>query len=619
MQNQPAPPLSLREAKWQAGRDLCRARAVCASKALLGSVSPSHSARQAYAKYFDQFSLVDPDSNLSCLKRSAKSERLVRNSMYSPNLPHKDPAFFSFSSHHDVNRLASVMDVEIVIYLTDSLERLSGVEIFHDFRCFGGGRPPVYFLFTLKKELFKMPAPLDELFEPKGPMFFTLQDSDYVRVSKKDSAQFTEDDEGFASDRFLEAAASVAGLEAPPREEPFVGTLEHVVHAGMTPSSSLSARLHDLWKQKVVVVGYCRALKLPTGSRRFSNLRGSSSPESHYFSTLFVAAPEGCNSMSDLSLSGADQVLCYYADGYLAPLSRQYADSVIARLYRTDNPDKPSANEYVKFPLPGRLEIDEARRGRRLESKAAKRAKKKVCACEVCSSEEFNDNMNWSGPETLSTNPLDVRELLALLGLDTKQNLDAVEEMCSLSVAAFDIESMTVSLDVSRPVEPAQLPYASIDKAHLEAHLKKVQKPIMISHVDALTFELSAAERLTLRASSDDESAIFRMMQEYWNGVLQCQANCRRRKLELSRPILDIVSEYKRAFFDEAHKWTAELSPFDPDTGIFDTDLAAEVKHLQDTHPPGVIAKAWKQTLPGQLETRLRQLAVSYTVFSFYG
>ena len=108
---------------------------LCISKALLGSCVPSLTADQVYAEYFKPFTLVDEDTNLSCLKARPNQEKKIRNSMFELRQPTKDPAFFNMAEHTDLNRLAAVLNCDIVVYYTsETFEKF--FEIYHDFRCF---------------------------------------------------------------------------------------------------------------------------------------------------------------------------------------------------------------------------------------------------------------------------------------------------------------------------------------------------------------------------------------------------------------------------------------------------------------------------------------------------
>ena len=85
------------------GHDLTENGKKSLSKALLGSCDPNKSAEEIYAEYFFPFTLVDEDSNLSCLKSRPHQEKKIRNTMYNLKEPSKDPAYFNFTYHTDIN------------------------------------------------------------------------------------------------------------------------------------------------------------------------------------------------------------------------------------------------------------------------------------------------------------------------------------------------------------------------------------------------------------------------------------------------------------------------------------------------------------------------------------
>jgi len=84
------------------GQDLTKNGKIALSKALLASCDPVKTAEEIYAEYFFPFTLVDEDSNLSCLKSRPQQERKIRNTMFNLKDPLKDPAYFNFTSHTDL-------------------------------------------------------------------------------------------------------------------------------------------------------------------------------------------------------------------------------------------------------------------------------------------------------------------------------------------------------------------------------------------------------------------------------------------------------------------------------------------------------------------------------------
>ena len=59
--------------------------------------------------------------------------------MYNLKEPSKDPAYFNFTSHTDLNRLAKAIKKDIVVYYAHD-DGFKIFEIYHDFRGFKIGR-----------------------------------------------------------------------------------------------------------------------------------------------------------------------------------------------------------------------------------------------------------------------------------------------------------------------------------------------------------------------------------------------------------------------------------------------------------------------------------------------
>jgi hypothetical protein len=228
--------------------------------------------------------------------------------------------------------------------------------------------------------------------------------------------------------------------------------------------------------------------------------------------------------------------------------------------------------------------------------------KGRKCLCEICVSEAFNDNMAKAGPERLVTYQMDVSELLGLLGEASAQNLALVQKLCYLSVAAMDIESRTVPLDLQRPVDSETgLLYATIDEASLAGHHQKVQKPLMIAHLDGTMVN---GDPVVFVVESDEEESVYKMMRDYWSFVEEQHRLCRSLKSDLAQPLRSLVQSYKlkHVQFMVGHLPEGEVS--DPGAA------GVQGKHING---------AWLQSIPGQLERALSRLISNYAVFSFYG
>ena len=177
----------------------------------------------------------------------------------------------------------------------------------------------------------------------------------------------------------------------------------------------------------------------------------------------------------------------------------------------------------------------------------------------------------------------------------------------------MDVESMTVNADLFSPQinSDSGLKYAELDKAKLEDHVKKVQKPIMIAQVDAVGYA-DPKKRIFLVAEEDSEAAIYRMMKKYWRAVLGAQVRCSKAKRKIAKPIFDLVQKYKDAYFATCHLHFDSL-----------VKLSKELPTIKGVDElkisPRSLTLAWWQMLPGKLERAVELLVRQYNIFSFYG
>jgi len=256
-----------------------------------------------------------------------------------------------------------------------------------------------------------------------------------------------------------------------------------------------------------------------------------------------------------------------------------------------------------------------------------------------------------------------------------------LERLCELSIASMDIESRTVDLDNRNPRPGQGVNYAEVNSSGLlGGHPLKVQKPLMIAHVDGLSRERaqklgdSESSYLLLTASGDSDADVFAMMADYWKGVLIRHLEVSAFKAKLCRPLMDQVLAYHDAFFAFCEKWhraetedlkgvqskddvaSAEETDQDVDDDDDDDDDSDESeeeeedvlterdyrriadeedlrvmleaakskkdKELSALKPETfkkLTRRAWQASLHGRIQTSLERLVRHYTVFSFYG
>jgi len=608
------------EAFQKRGPDLTRDGQICLSKALLGSCVPSLTADEVYAEYFKPFTLIEEDTNLSCLKARPNQEKKIRNSMFDLKSPKNEPAFFNFTSHTDVNRLAAVLNCDIVIYYAaENFEKF--FEIYHDFRCFNNKveipaseyenddddeeyqgcsskrrqkylkkvkNSCLYYVLTIGRKLYKFDVSLDEVLERLPGAFFSAKE---FRVRNL---------------RFIDYGELIARmLELPPPPFP-IPTLLDLTFA--------VDKLWDLWKVKVILVSFC---KLNFNQTKARNASRRMNPRFCYFFHLGIIGPPELarqrneTDPADLEILSklVDDIaigISFYGPYLGHVLKDEYRQAVIQEYKNTSRRDKPVGTNFLNLPS---VSLEEQRQAlARLEAKKklknsqtyVEKNQVKFCQCQTCSrSDKFDLNMGKHGPERMCTYTLCPSELLRLLGHDSEENLEIIEKLCALSMAAMDIESMTLNLHLEPPTrEGGGLFYGVVDTAKLQGHFKKVQKPLMIAHLDQLEHEASPGNVKVFTIESDAEESIYKMMREYWKYVKQQHAAVKKEKFKIAQPLFNLIARYKNAHFEFCSAWCLE------------NNIPLQGQSY---------TRSYCQSLVGQLEKRLMGLIHDYTIFSFYG
>ena len=369
-----------------------------------------------------------------------------------------------------------------------------------------------------------------------------------------------------------------------------------------------SDRLHKFWQKNILVIGY-KGYKgnLPKDHTTIKNFvkPGKCIFEVH----CAIASVEQKVSMDQLKLDQFDYVVCNWGNGQNWCLLKQpYLTEVLRQCQTKVNFDV--LRDKVETLEVGRGGVNLFKHSAADQERAKMARKKKLrvnacdrirrfCRCTICWGDtSYNDNMHRSGPEKLLTRNMSVKELLKILGQDSPQNCGILEDLSRLSVAAFDIESMTVALDHLKPAE--NLPQADLDQSLRGQHNLATQKPIMLAHRDGLMDCQEPCPVFTL--GGDDESDIYQLIRDYWKFVRQRQKSCSEKKNLLAQPLFELLSEYENAYIELAKNWT------DPFCEGGKKKLSADE-----------IVSGWTCSLPGRLKRQLQVLTARYEIFSFYG
>ena len=370
--------------------------------------------------------------------------------------------------------------------------------------------------------------------------------------------------------------------------------------------SLLAPTLFDIYKEKIVVVDFKGAKgSAPTSRTRQRNFVP---PAKCVFQLLaLVAPPSHLSSVTALDPETLKLFACSFSGGSrFALLTEPYAEQVKKLLYAQPNEDVTRDRvDTLEVGAGGPKLFDqpaEEREKSRSSKLAAKKSRcpgnrvRKQCTCQSCAhSKAYDANMSRGGPEKLLTHKLTLNQLVRILGAQSAETSSILEQLSRLSVAAFDIESMTVALD---HINSRIAPLADIDTATRSQHALAVQKPIMLAHRDALMHAQDPCQVFVLE--SNDEASVYKLVRDYWKFVTMRRSRVKKLKELLAAPLLGLCNKYKKAYLDYAQAWR------DPEN---------EEKRLELQH----IVSGWRQSLPGKLESQLKRLIGAYEIFSFYG
>jgi hypothetical protein len=269
-------------------------------------------------------------------------------------------------------------------------------------------------------------------------------------------------------------------------------------------------------------------------------------------------------------------------------------------------------SSYIFSGLSAGRDYEDRLREKRKKAKESRKRKlgcagstetvKKHCSCKLCcdSAKEYEFNMDEEGPEKLLTVEFGCRELLHLLGLDSEKNLEIIEKMTTLSMAAFDIESKTVEVDQHQPDKTL---YSEIDpQMSVEGHYTKVQRPIMLAHMDGLD---ENGEPETWTVEGDDERQAYRMMENYYRAVEARKKRCQSVKEELCQELRNNLAQWRQKMLDFSLDY-------------FENNVPSEEEQTSGLRIENFYS-AYRNGLLGKLEQRLTYLCEQYVVFSFYG
>jgi len=641
----------------------------CLTKALLDCAAGTPGGGfELYCRYMEEANLVDSNVSFSGLSRFGRvDKKIIANLQYHLTDRSKEPAQWTIFSKNDVARLGNLLSLQFVIYVytpTDGevvpsvvakswwLRKILGAEgqakarftICHDTRAgevsdreenlFGvviSGKAP-YRLFRLPNDQI---APLDS----KTFLWFAVTPGPAQDVGL--------DVEDFDGD-FLQAVDGLLNLTKPEDFEDEIGRrtscrqLKEIILCNRN-------ELFKRWGRSVMLVSFVRQL----GKAFLRGSRRRASPKQTLFTCLAIAAePDQLDQQSISTVDFADHatmetiVVCLFARRYLVLVSEPFRiQNLIYHLDTRGLADK-LMNSGDLSGVPRRLPkevVEEARQRKKERAGSGKRRKMiKKCKCSICkSATSYAANMADAGPERLCSVPYTLKDLLLMLSAFDEASQASVARMVELSVAAMDIESQTVELDFASPRPGPKVVYEEFGGPVLQGHLLKTQRPIMIGHTDTLSRE--RGERWFDRTKDDSPKAVFDMMARYWLKVCELKKRSLEAKNVLATELLALVDKYRQVFFAFSNNWLeasqlqrnyllqterARIDRLLASSGVSAEQHREMIEEAEDTflHSDDwrmaenkSLIGAFRSSIPGLLEERVRKLCRRYVIFNFYG
>jgi len=663
------------------GKDLTEAGRVSLSKAFLRGISASRGVEgkfspdfSLYYEYRNQLTMVDDQLNFSALSRFGDaSEELVYRLQFRGESPAEEPHHFSFFSSEDLGRLASHLDIVVVVYLYENsrkpatpvrlpngdafwMELLENFPserrhffLFHDYRLLEEEQTrtkPVYsFVLTSKlpRSLYLVGRP--DLLLPSLDAFshawFSLSPGTaYLTCCR------------FRQNCYAGVDAVVVGRDETSAESygdnAHVLTLEDLLCADRSRLYSRWSRLYARERgtsspRCFIVVLFVRMAG--------KNLKGPRVAKKFVFVTAAVASASSApGETRDLAAHVSDDafVVCLFGKRYACRVREDIRVRVIQMHRQAKSAKEVLQNRSNLSGVPRTLPpeefaaaVEEADRQKKEKSSGKKHLPEFICKCEDCLSTPYIENMGKNGPDRLCSLPYSLSDLLRLLGLFTAETETLVERLCELSLAAMDIESQTIATSNRGPFPGPRVSYEEFGGPTYEGHVVHTQRPIMLGHTDCLSHE--ANFKWIDQVANDSVSAVYDLFARYWLHVTACRKAATAEKRRLSISLTETVAKYRAAHAAYTTFWSEnsrlerdvmlqeELAVLQCQKPYFDADtFDALLANLQSryyeseewTMPDECskkMAAAFRNMLPGQLETQLLKLQHRYVVFSFYG
>jgi DNA polymerase type B, organellar and viral len=576
---------------------------ICVEKALLIYLEEKYTAEdnangwRLYADYYTRLTLIDDNVNITSFRRQKHLSERVFKSLYEYETPSKLPQGLLISNPSNLFRLASLLNIEILI-LTE--------------------KHTIWFN-SCKKPLSECTLPIETfIIANKNTHLRVLYTRPELPVQSCQRWIRIGGEFQYAFEKLMQFPRQTS-IPTPPS----LSSDEFIKHSEILQ--------YDYKIQECIIVFQYVGNMMPSESKNW--LRHVN------FSQTFIYLGQEPNTETDINnvtpLFIYGDYLCVPTFTYIQELRRQIMNS--RQHIRRDNRQfiPVASTSHLDVIRLNEREFNERRkknalkRKRSYRKKARKRLRKmcgeeeddeeeeeekperyieKICQCHICDN-EAPSNMSQHGQEQLTTIKMGCYDLLIMLGIDTLANRQIINTLCQWSIASFDIESMTQSVNNSTPLVNSFCRY-NMQKHHsyiggATEHFINIQKPIMIGHSDCFNTNVDIVQITDYIEEEEDnntddtngDSYVYTMVERYWSDIV----------IPRHKAVIQAKETVAKPLLDYLHKYNVTHVNF----------ITSKVQ--DDDELLGDALKTYHHTLPGLLESRITKLIQQYIIFSFYG
>ena len=635
----------------------------CLSKGFLDCMAGGRGAGfDLYLRFLNEVSLMDDELSFSGLSRfGSVNPSMVGAYQYKISEPTVEPTHWSIFSEGDVNRIGGICGFRMVVYNYDNSgrqcpkvpsrvplsywpQRTQGgdkrLTLWHDARLDWdpeeNEEPPPLCVFVATtaaspKRLFCVPSWQAPLLDSACNVWFGNQNGPVSRVG----LELARDGGG----NYLNLVDKLLDLQ-PPEDDDDQARVTELKQLWLIDRH----RLHQRWANA------SKCVVLLSFERRWGKPHPKCwKPKNLRFCCMAITSdlnPPDVSNVDFVDHAAPDaKVVCFYGHTYAVLLSEPFRLQAISYHLDTRGLAQKLFNRSDLSSVPRTLP-EETVREARLKRAAQKRPRagdriEKKCKCRTCRSGKYSENMATSGPERLCTVSLTLKDLLRMLGAMTKDADAMIARMVELSVASMDVESQTTPLNLDGPRPGPRTSYPEFGGPTLEGHLLHIQRPIMVGHTDTLSRE--RGERWQDVVADDSPKAVYDMFARYWLKVSRLKRESSKLKKELCAELLQLSQLYSQTYFSFAQGWL-EMSRIEKDY-FKERDLSNLRQRLvagslsQEQHDVlaretvweyedsddwmmaenKALGSAFRNCVPGLLQSSLLKLCHRYIIFNFYG